>query len=309
MPPASATAFERGVDRGTGDFALAGEAVVAAQVRGRDARLVRIPIGRGRVEVLVRRGPVASGERATFSAVAASPAAYAFVFTSEGRSGFPPSAREAFAARNGAAPRSFGGCAGGTDVDGPLAVAAACGLRLMDTTGDAAPADLAPPPASSPRIAGRYVSWVVRDDATPQRARIVVHDRSTGTATYEARVDGYVGSYDLQADGAVAVAVQRPDTATVKGVYAASPRDPQLRRLALPARANYAVRLARGRVAFMQWGRDRRDRATVGVLTLGGGARTLDRRAYAGVLSFDGRRVAWLAPRPRRRVALVVRRI
>jgi hypothetical protein len=152
------------------------------------------------------------------------------------------------------------------------------------------------------------VSWIVSDDATPQQARIVVHDRASGTLLYETRIAGGIASYDLQADGKLVVAVERPGAATVRGVYVATRRRPELRRLDLPASARYLVRVARDRVAFVRLGTDRLDRATVGVLRLGGGLRTLDRRAYAGALDFDGRRVAWLAPRGRRGVALVVRR-
>ncbi len=303
-----AGAFERRVPGLEIDgVALAGSAVLNARVRGRHAVVVRIPMrGRGS-RVLFRRAPLADEDTAGVASLSASRHGYGFVFSN--RDGFTGATFGAAFARPfgaGAAAR-FGNCQP-TDVDvhGKLAVAGACGIRLADLGSGAAPSELTPPPASSPRVAGSFVSWVQPGDAGGP-PRIVVRDRTTSRTGYEVPLAGRLGDYDLQADGAIVFGIVTSERAGGEGgrlaqatrVYWSTPAQPAPQPVALPVAEEYRLRAAEGRIAWLRADFDFPPRSAV-VGTIRPGARSprhVDRYAYTPGLDFDGRRLAWVSRR------------
>ena len=155
------------------------------------------------------------------------------------------------------------------------------------------------------RMAGRFVASL---DPSPNAtlrniSDVVVYDRAAGAEAYRvpaAQMPGEIQSLDVQDDGKVAVAYgQRADERPAK-VGWASPAEPRIHALPLPARDSYNVRIAADRIAW-QGGRRQNfqvPRATVGVATLEGDSRVLGSPAeslpFQDMLDFDGQRVAWL---------------
>lgn len=108
----------------------------------------------------------------------------------------------------------------------------------------------------SPQLAGRYVAWV--EHRAAGTTDIVVYDRAVGHVAYtlagdEVRRDPLVG-FALQSDGTVAVSYDpHPNDTRVQARVAwASPEHPHVRRLPLPTRVFYQVRIDRGLIAFLR---------------------------------------------------------
>jgi hypothetical protein len=308
--PATATAharFEQRLDHELTGLAVAGRSVLAGEIRGEDAVLLRIPAAGGRARVLERRPPAFPEQRASFSALSGSSAGYAYVFGSTGGAATGTSHRDPFAARFGGPPRPLGNCfTASTDVDGTAAVSASCGVRLLDLDADAPPELLAPEPATEPRIAGRMVSWY--EPRGDEQGTIVVYDRDTGAAVYRVEVTGDMHGYDLDDGGALVVALDRSTgTREATRLYTADAAHPVLRDVGLRARARYAVRQAGRRIVFLRWRAGAAFRGEIGMLRPGGRARIVDRRARIAPFDFDGRRLAWVSDRGRQGTLVVTR--
>ena len=167
-------------------------------------------------------------------------------------------------------------------------------VELRDTAAEPmSPARALGQDGYAPRIAGRFVAWVVDD--------IVVYDRVADAEVYRVPRAGGLRALDLQEDGKVAFAVE-PDSPSGEVVVGwASPEEPYLHPLALPRRRMYDVRIAGDRIAF-QGGRpvpiQHVPRADVGIASLDGTFRVVasntDALRYHESFDFDGERLVWL---------------
>lgn len=285
-----AQAFERRLDERVLGLALAGDAVLVAAPDGEDAVIERIPLDGGAATEVLRRAPVNDGDRAGFTGLEASPEGYAFVFSSCCGTPGAPGTYRAMAARFGGEPREFDGCGGsGVDVEGSLALAAACRVLLLDLAADAPPVQIGPGGFAA-RLAGRFVSW-------RSRGRILVHDLDRGRVVRRIQAPGRV-AHDLQEDGGVVLTVERRRLrrSSVTQVYWSGPGERSARAVRLAAAHSYHVRAAGGRIAFRRM-RSAGTAAVVGLVRPRGRARIVDPRAVAGPFDFDGRRLAWVSRR------------
>jgi len=154
------------------------------------------------------------------------------------------------------------------------------------------------------RIAGRYVAWL--DGAlytlreTDNDSDIVVYDRVADAEVYRlppTEVPGRVHGLDVQDDGKIAIAFRTERNGV--GLGWASPDEPYLHLLPLPARRGYGVRMADDEIAF-QTGASRDSfiqHAKVAITDLAGNVRVVARRTEAAEFlesfDYDGERFVW----------------
>jgi hypothetical protein len=157
-------------------------------------------------------------------------------------------------------------------------------------------------PAGGLRIAGRYVAAFENFASNAfNPGPIDVYDRVTGQLVYQLpkKADRGISNYDLQADGKIALSYVAPGSGGGR-VGWASPSEPFLHRLPLPARPFYDVRMAGNRIAY-EAGRSAPEiyftLADIGVTDLAGHRRRLGNQGEGEVFDeffdFDGKRVAW----------------
>ncbi len=204
---------------------------------------------------------------------------------------------------------SFAGCGlGGFDLDGPLLVAANCGVWLYDLTDDAPPRELSGGLGYLPRIAGRHVAWIEPGAGGPT---IVVTHLDSGAVVYRVAVPAGVASYDLGEDGTLAVVRERRIAAGARRfrLGVATVARPALRRARFPdAAAPFSVRIAGDVIAYLRR-RPGTASARLGRVDLAGRRRGIERTVLGGAgFDFDGRRLAW-AERSDRAVRIRVARV
>lgn len=155
------------------------------------------------------------------------------------------------------------------------------------------------------RIAGRYVAWLDGQYSTSSLANgtdIVVYDRVLDREVYRipnTQLPGLIQSLDLQEDGKVAFAFgpSPSDDDVVLGW--ASPDEPHVHRLLLPAMDSYDIHMTGDEIAFQRGKAPNYvvQNAAIGITNLAGDARILARHTddYIGQESFDfdGMRLVW----------------
>ena len=195
---------------------------------------------------------------------------------------------------------------GGVDVSGRLAAFPRCDGKLIVRDLSGSQPDLVLGiETHSGRIVGRYVAWIEGpyDPASSPRnaASIVVYDRRAAAVAYtipHGEIAGQVRSLALQGDGRIAVSFDpKPDDARVQAVVKwASPDHPHLRRVPVPIRPYYLLRIAGGRIAFLR-AKNNPDAPNdeIGVSKLDGRTQLITKHAaLVSDLDFDGRTVAYV---------------
>jgi hypothetical protein len=154
------------------------------------------------------------------------------------------------------------------------------------------------------RVAGRFVAWIEAAEATytGSRGDVVVYDTAAGSEVYRLprAAFGAVHNIDLQDDGKLAVSFFAGDGTAQMRVGWASPAEPALHVLPLPASDSYDVRIANNLLAY-QTGKLVDGKgvtpATIGVTDLAGRATVHVRGAEDTITTegfdFDGKLLAW----------------
>jgi hypothetical protein len=195
---------------------------------------------------------------------------------------------------------------GGIDVSGRLAAFPRCDGKLIvrDLSGNR-PDLVLGTQTHTGRIAGRYVAWIdgPYDPASSPRnaASIVVYDRRAAAVAYtipQTEIAGQVRSLALEGHGRIAVSFDpKPDDTRVQAVVKwASPDHPHLRRVPVPIRPYYLLKIAGGRIAFLR-SKNNPDAPNdeVGVAKLDGRTQLITKHAaLVSDLDFDGRTVAYV---------------
>lgn len=220
--------------------------------------------------------------------------------------------RETFAGKDAAALRAQAGpcpvpqadTSRAVDADGGDAALRAPGcdqaevLQLASGTATPLPSNV-----TGLRLAGAYVAWLENPQGAPAGATLAVADRA-GNVIYRVKPspDGStIFDFDLDSDGALAVLLGSQGPAVVA---VASPGDPQLRPVSLPASLTpTAVRAAHGRLAILGVAGSRfadvASHARVVIVDRGTGAQHVvtqaaDGREAGKLLGFDGERVGFV---------------
>ena len=268
---------------------LAGKSLVYAETSGNGVLLKRVAVTGGTATELAREFPRAAEARSMVTDLAASSVGFGAGITTAGVPG--EQGARTIGGAFGAATRPFGDCGRGAGVSvlDDRVVSDTCGVVATSLSQGADDRRLAPPPARSPRLAGRLVSWV----EGARRSRIVVVDAQSGervTSFRLSRVKGVLDDYDLRRDGTLVISFGRHGDGNLVVTVAPSGR---LRRVRAFRSITVAVRIRRSRIAFLQ--ADIRG-SRVGLVRLDGQLRVIARRVSGDRrddFDFDGRRLAW----------------
>jgi hypothetical protein len=222
--------------------------------------------------------------------------------------------REYYSAAPGSEFTRIATCSGGESVEMPPLDADGPSLAFPDCDGSVRVRDVASgadqrfAKGDAVRVAGRYVAWLderYTRTAANSTADLVVFDRQANAEVYRipyTAIPARVVTFDLDDTGRVAVVYRQPRTEgfAQARVALASPSQPALQPMDLPAADFYDVRLAGGALAFERGVRESLavESGEVGVVDLANGSTRIagtGATAYEGRsnFDFDGQRLAW----------------